>query len=492
MLTYLGKNPIYIVLGLFLFVYLFLSLTLHYQFNTTDADLAIYAQHVWYLSQGDIFGYGNTFKAFNIFGDHFIVHFFWISLLYKIWSSASVLIIVQTTAVVLSALPLYWFAKERLKDTLSALLLVSGYLLFYGFQSAAIFPFHGATLSSVFISFTLWFAYKRKWLPYFIFLVAALFSKEDVPTFTFAFGLYLFFMRKDRKIGLITAAVSLVYFYLVIYQIMPFFLHGQPYTYLVESPNSKFLNPIGLIKDFFIPIEKTKTLTSLFSSFGLLPLLSLSYLFIVAPFLLARFTSPVTQRWAPWMHYSANQGPILGFGEVLGLENLVKLAEKIKIAKRFVANKIYFYRFYLSLTILVSILIGVYYQMPLYKLLTPNFYQTSAGVVTINQALALIPSDPNISVATQSGLLPHLALRKKIYMYPHPSFAVNEPRGDLQDSDPIQDYAVPDVDYIILSKNAFHWRPASGKFDEVLTYVKSLPGYEVVFDKDATVVLKRK
>lgn len=491
MVSWVRGRTIYLVIGSFLLAYLFVSLTLHYRYNTTDADLAIYAQHVWFLSQGDFLGYGGTFKDFNIFGDHLILHFFWISLLYKVWESASVLIIIQTLAIILSALPLWWFAKERLKDSWSALLLITAYLLFYGYQAAQVFPFHGAALSTVFISFTLWFVYKKRWRWYFLFLILAFGAKEDVSTFGFVLGIYLFFFSSERKIGLATSILSAIYFYISLFMIIPFFTQGRPYAYFVEQQNSKFYNPLVLIKDFFYPWVKTRTLFTLFGSFGFLPLLAPTITFLALPFLLARFTNPTIQRWLPWMHYSANQGPILAFASVVGLENLNRFLEKLNKLRFLVRNPPYFYRVYLSLTLLLTIGIGLFYRMPLYQLLNPRFYQTPLSTETINQALKLIPADPNISVATQSGLLPHLSLRRKIYMYPHPSNAVNEPRGDLSDSDSITEYAAPDADYFILSKHAFHWRPSNATFDEVLDYVRIFKDYDIIFDQDSTVVLKR-
>lgn len=486
----LSSRWLWVVVILFLTVYLFLSLTLHYRYNTTDADLAIYTQHVWFLSQGDFLGYGGTFKDFSIFGDHFIVHFFWISLIMKLFQSASVLIIVQTLAIVFSSIPVYLLAKERLNDKLSATILSVIYLLFYGYQAAEIFPFHGAALSSFFISFTLWFAYKRNWFWYWLALVGALFAKEDISTFGFVLGIYLF-IRGDRKVGLITSLISAIYFYIVIFQVMPFFTQGRPYAYFVQSQNSKIFNPLRVVVDFFYPFVKTRTLLTLFGSFGFLPLFSLTGLFLAFPFLLARFTSVTIQRWLPWMHYSANQGAILGFGSVWGLENLYNLLNRISLFTKVTRDKILFYRGYLVFCLILTISISFFYKMPLLNLLKPEFYKTPAGVQGINEAISLIPRDPQVSVAAQSGLLPHLALRRKIYMYPHPSNSIHEPSDDLEDSAPISEYAVPDVDYIILSKHAFHWRPSSERFDEVISYVKQLPKYRTIFDKDSTVVLQK-
>lgn len=327
-----------------LFIYLYLPLTLHNRFNTTDADLAIYDQHVWFLSRGDILGYGGTFKPFNIFGDHLILHFFWIAPLYKIWQSASVLIVIQTLAFVFSSVPIYLLAKEKWKDFPASIIFLAAYLLFYGFQAASIFPFHGAVLSTFFISWLLYFAFKERWVWYFIFLPLAWFAKEDVPTMTIFLGIYIALIKKKPKIGLITVLLSALYFYLAIFKIMPFFADGRSYAYLVQSQNSVLTNPVLLVKDFFYPLVKTRTLLTLLGSFGFLPLLAPLETFIAIPFLLARFTSTTIQRWLPWMHYSANQAPILGLAAIFGLDNFVSLLSRWSKTKKLVKDRTKIYR----------------------------------------------------------------------------------------------------------------------------------------------------
>lgn len=493
LLRFIKGNLFFLLLLLaFLVAYLFLSLSLHYRFNTTDADLAIYDQHAWFLSQGDFLGYGGTFKPFNIFGDHLILHFFWIAPLLKLWDSSSVLIIIQTLSFIGSAVPIYLLAKEKWEDSIAPLIFITAYWLFYGFQAAAIFPFHGAVLSTFFISWLLYFALKEKWLPYFIFLPLAWFAKEDVPTMTFVLGLYLIFIKKQVKIGIITSILSAIYFYIAIFKLVPFFTQGRPYAYLVENQNSKLLNPLLIVKDIFFPEVKMRTLLTLFASFGFLPLLAPFELAIAAPFIVARFTSATIQRWLPWMHYSANQAPILGISSIFGLVNLATILEKFKQFDWLVKNRATFYRIVVSLVLAMTLSVGLLYNMPLYKLLNPNFYQEPEGVGSIREALNLIPKDGNISVATQSGLLPHLSHRKKIYMYPHPAYSADtNHKEDLLDSDPIEAYLLPEVDYVILSKYAFHWRPANSEFDKVISYVKSLSEYTIIYDKEKTIVLKR-
>ena len=492
MIRFWQKNWLFGCLLIIFFVaYTYLTLTLHYRFNTTDADLAIYDQHVWFLSKGDFLGYGGTFKPFNIFGDHLILHFFWIASFYKIWDSSTVLIIIQNLAIVGSAIPLYLIAKESWKDLVAILFFVASYLLFYGFQAASIFPFHGTTLSVFFISWLLFFMYKKQWKLFFLFLTLSLAAKEDVATFTFFIGLYLIFIQRNLKIGIITSLLSVAWFYLSIFKIMPFFAAGRPYAYFVESQNQKLLNPVRLTAEMFFPWVKTRTLLSLFGSFGFLPLFAPFQVALAAPFLVARFTSTTIQRWLPWMHYSTNQAPILGFAAIFGLVNLYTVLKKFNVFQFLAVSRANFYRCITISTLIITIAIGLYYKMPLYKLLDTSFYKQPEGIAAIKGALTKIPKDGEISVATQSGLLPHLSHRKKIYMYPHPAYS-NPPIGeDLGDDASIEKYAIPDVDYIILSKYAFHWRPTNTRFDEVISFIKKQVGYKVIFEKEGTLVVKK-
>ncbi len=487
------NKPVWIVLTTFFIGYLFLILRLHFNYSTTDSDLGIYDQQIWFLSQGRLAI--SSFKDHNAFGDHFGLIEVLIAPLYWLWDSVIVLLLLQTLSIVLSAIPIYLTFKKHLKvKEIWAILFIIGYLLYFGFQAGTIFPFHLATFSIVFIAWTIYAVLEEKWALYWPMLVLALICKEDIPLFGMVLGVYLLFKRK-YLIGAATLFISLFYFYVVIYKIMPYFV-GRKYGYFVsqlgDSPTqiivNAILNPVRAVVYFFTPLVKLRTMISMFASFAFLPLLSPSFLLILSPFLAERFLNDTLQRHLPWMHYSSNQGPILAYGAIFGLVNLGKILPPFKLPD--VVERSYI-QIVVSLMLVLTLAVTIVYQMPLLNLLKVGFYIPIQGSGAIFEALKLVP--PQASIGTQSALQPHLSHRDHILKYPDPSNAADDREEDLPPEAKPEEYAIPErAEYLLLSANAFHWRPQTKEeFLKLIDYVKTLPEWEVIFDREGTTLLKK-
>lgn len=488
------RQLIWIILAIFFAGYFFLIYRLHFNYSTTDSDLAIYDQQIWFLSQGRLTP--SSFKdGFNAFGDHFGLVEIFIAPFYWLWDSVVVLLILQELAIVLSAFPIYLTFKKVLKTReVWALVFVVIYLLFFGFQAATIFPFHLATLGAVFIAWVIWAMLEKRWLLYWVTLVLMLITKEDMPLLGMVMGLYLIITQRNFKHGFGTLVVSFSYFYFVTDKIIPFFA-GRKYGYFVsqlgETPTAIVIkalkNPIEAVVYFFTPLLKARTMVAMFASFGFLPLLSPTFLFLVSPFLAERFLNDTLQRHLPWMHYSASQGPLLAYGAIFGLKNLVDISARYwpKIKREWL----------IALALLASLILTVgvtlVYKMPLLNLLRPGFYQGSESSESIDKALKLVPREA--SIATQASLQPHLSHRDVILIYPDPARRTDGGDDDLPPEAKPEDYAFADVDYLLLSLNAFHWRPVTqAEFSRQIDYVKSRPEWEIIFDQDGTTLFKRK
>jgi uncharacterized membrane protein len=277
--------------------------------------------------------------------------------------------------------------------------------------------------------------------------------------------------------------------------IIPFFAHRK-YSYFVSqlgnSPTeiviNSLLNPVKGVVYFFTPLIKLRTMVAMFASFGFMTFFSPTFLFLLTPFLASRFLNDTLQRHMPWMHYSANQGPLLAFGAILGIYNLLPFIQRLKLPKPIGTN---FIPLVLSLSLIASLLVTFNYQMPLLKLLDLEFYSESGGASNVREALKLIPG--NASVATQSGLQPHLSARDEIYIYPDAARATDGREDDLPEEAKPEEYAMPPSQYLLMSVDAFHWRPVSREeFARQIDYVKSLPDWEIIYDKEGTTLLRKR
>lgn len=490
------NKPIWIALAIFFIIYLFIILRLHFNYSTTDSDLAIFDQQAWFLSQFKL--PNSSFKnGFNEWGDHFGLIEVFIAPIYWFWSSSVVLLILQTGSVVLSALPMSWLFKKHLtKSNFWTVLFISCYLLFFGFQSAIIFPFHTSTLGVVFIAFLLYAMLEEKWLLYWLMLVLTLITKEDLPLLGLVIGIYLV-IRKKYWVGSLTLIFSYLYFNLVTGVIIPFFMHGK-YGYFVSqlgnTPSeivvNSIKNPLKAVVYFVTPLVKLRTMIVLFGSFGFFTLLSPTFLFLLAPMFAERFLNDTLQRHLVWMHYSATQGPLLAIGMIFGLVNIKKLLNYF-YKNKFVRVQKNIVPIGVSMSLIFTIGITFYYKMPILNIFNPNFFIEPVGAKYIREALKLIPK--NASVATQSGLQPHLSERDIILFYPDPARSTTNRLGDLPANATPDEYLIPNVDFLLISTEAFHWQPVSKDgMSKQIDYVKKQPGWEIVYDKGGTVLLKKR
>lgn len=361
-----------------LFFYLYLSLSKHFAFESFAFDLGIYSQASWLISHFKI--PFSTILGVNKFGDHFSPIYIFLSLGYRLFNSPVYLLTLQALSVVLSGIPIYLVAKERLRRNLETYLVTTAYFLQIGLVYAINFDFHVATLSVVLISWTLYFWYKNQTVFYLIFLILSLTAKEDIPVLFIFFSLYLF-LNRQRKLGLITLLFSF-FWYLAVTKIITPYFSGQPY-----AVNKIMVN----LSDWR---EKTETLKRTFGQNLGFSLFSALGWFFAIPNLLSRFLSGAPGRSEWFWHYGANLAAPLFFSTIFSLD-------KLRPSGR---------RFLISLMILLATL---YFGQPLRLIENRREGQPTE---TLNQAVRFIPE--TASVSAQDILVPHLAQREKIFLYP--------------------------------------------------------------------------
>src|SRR3989339_1650324 len=97
------------------------------------------------------------------------------------------------------------------------------YLLYFAVQRAVLFDFHAVTLVTTFFLFALYFNLIKKNFWYFIFILLSLLTKEHVGLAVFFLGMYLCFIKKEKKTGIITAILGIIFFVTTVYVIIPYF-----------------------------------------------------------------------------------------------------------------------------------------------------------------------------------------------------------------------------------------------------------------------------
>ncbi|MBN1273161.1 MAG: DUF2079 domain-containing protein, partial [Candidatus Aminicenantes bacterium] len=286
----------------------------HFSFRTNACDLSVFDYAIHSTLKGDVmadpfhkYGFGRlysengelvfehgTAKSWDsLFSIHFFPILFLIVPFYLILGSPLLLLYLQVLVVGLSAIPLYLIAKNVFKEKYVPVFIVAIYLFFRHLLSGMMYDFHPEMFLPLFLFSSYYFiAVKKKAFTYFLFISLALFVKEDISIYIFFFGIFIFFKLKEKKYGLITSILSLLYLLLTIEVILPHFRAldgvGGQYEFfnrwsnlggnfleilwnLLIHPFSVFEGiPVGIILEKFSNIVSPLLLLPFVSAYGLL------------------------------------------------------------------------------------------------------------------------------------------------------------------------------------------------------------------------------
>ncbi len=221
------KYQIILWLGILFFITFFsyLSIKRYRTLNSYYYDLGIMNQVVYNTSKGRFLEMTNQELIKNT--SRLAIHFDPILALfapfYKIYEGPEVLLIGQSIILGLGALAVFLISKQVLNKNLISLVFSLFYLLYFPIQRVSIFDFHAVALSTTFFLFALYFNLVNKNKFYFLFIFLALLTKEHVGLIVIFLGLYLIFVKKQKKIGIATSIFGLIFFISTIYFIIPYF-----------------------------------------------------------------------------------------------------------------------------------------------------------------------------------------------------------------------------------------------------------------------------
>ena len=425
---------VYILIALYLITFTILSFSKHYSFNSSG-DLSLFDRVIWNASKGRF-----SFTLFDsspcsLLGRHFSPIVFFLSLFYLLWEDPRMLLVIQSLVLALPALIIYRLAKEKLKNEFIALSFSAAYLLSPLLQWGNVSDFHQSAFAPLFILLVFYFLQKRKFAKYALFLGLLLLCKEDTTFYAFTFGFYAFFFQKERKVGLLTMLISILWGITVFRIVIPYFRGDlgqnywlaekfvQRYDWLGDRPldfvKTIFFKPVYVFKNLFTAV-RIRPIAHLFIPTMFLPLFSPSTFLLVLPPLFQNLLSNYYWQKNLLAQYSF---PVIAFifiASIYGAYNLIyhkSFLKKISRDKKKFAISIYL--------LITGFLVNHYFSpSPLAK--KPNFYRVQKydhfGHFQITEHarighkfLKLIPQDA--SVCAQDKFIPHLTHREDIYEF---------------------------------------------------------------------------
>ncbi len=420
-LKFKEKHLVYLILGLLILSYVLfftiMSVDRHNGFHTLAFDLGIYDHAIWRFSQGmDGFNY---IRGIHIFGDHFTPINIFISPLYWFSNSVVALLVLQTLAFALSALPLFMIAYHYLKNRWQALVVSFSLLMFPAMHYVNLEDYHPEAFILLFVLCAFYFLIKKKMGLYLLFVLLTLCCKEEIALTMFLVGIYVFF-RHSKRWGAATSLVSVLWFVQYIWFLAPA-LNGQKYLYAGHLLGQFGTKPVEI---FLTAVNPVKLFPILFNEMNAKFMLELfgpvAFLSILGPLLLlpaAALWMNLITSW-PYAHniYYHYIIPVIPFVFLSLSSGLGWIKKKSKSV------------LYLALIALfIAAIAGNYYFGPYDTTLSnyehvgrkiSGFGDQSQREGEIYALLAMIPDDASVSAHYQ--FVPHLTHREIIYNFPNP------------------------------------------------------------------------
>lgn len=402
---------------------------------------------------------------------------------YFINATPAMLLIIQ--AVVLGAGAWFVYAlclqvfHGKKYTQMAALVFSVCWLLYVPMQRANLFDFHAVVLSSTFLLGMYYFWLTRRLRISLVLFLLSIISKEQVALTTFMFGMYTFlsavipakvgiqerrtesgsriptppgllracklgmtnYMRQDRKAfnySVAVVGISLVWFLLSVFVIIPYFRGGhhfatERYGQLGGSPGSIIVSVFTDPAAVFAQLSQTEPLRYLYfvlGPLGFLSLLSPTRLVIALPEFAINLLSNEGNMRNIFFHYTAVIQPFVFVSAVYGFRNLLSFLQRQESRSWFRHDS---FPRNAALAVLVVTLLFSYFKSPMFYSREKEIHPFAWPQKEAKYAWAWskILSDENITIAASGQLAPHFAGRRYFYtfsaFYPHAEYVIIRP-----------------------------------------------------------------
>ena len=358
------------------------------------------------------------------------------------------LIVLQTLILTSSAIPLYLFARDVFKDKRIGHLFAASFLFFPTLQYINLYDFEFLRISIPLLLFCFYFLHTKKYFFYYVFFILSILVREEVALTMFLLGLYIILVMKEKKHGIATSVISILYFLALVKIIMPYFASDtsgfhyhkafSSFSHLGDSPVQILIyiisHPLAVFSNL---LDKVKIANFLMYTIPLLfmPIFSPSILLISTGNLLLNFLSLSISHYSYILYYLSPSIPFLFLSAIQGVKNisdkgLPYLKKKTILLSRFDSKEC---TYVLVSCIFVacassSIFFGPSplsiqfwnknYKLAPYK--THNFHYSQYILTDHHKKvfafLSLIPND--VTVSAEHFFLPYLYKKKTLMQFP--------------------------------------------------------------------------
>ena len=415
-----------LMVGSYFLFFATLTVQRHEAFQSTAFDLGIYNQALWNTAHGAFLRSTNE-PGFNmLLADHFQPTLLLFVIFYLIHAGPATLLVSQTAILALGALPAYALATRMARPRVTrpevvGLVFAAVYLLSPALEQANLFDFHPMTLAASFLLYAFYFLRTRRRRLFLLFVILTIGCKEVLPLVGLLLGVYVFLFERERRLGLVTAGLSLLWLYAGLFLIIPHFnVRGQSQYFALhygQWGNTPFemartlLTEPGALWKSLSAAPKPAYLWTLLAPWALTPLAGLPALLPSLPILAVNLLSATGLMHDPdlLLHYAAPLIPVLFIASLDGMAWLADRAASRAWPRERVV-------YLLTLVVLSATLLAHRQggETPLaagfrWPEITPH---RQAAQALFAQVL------PNEALSASDRLNPHVSGRNTLYVFP--------------------------------------------------------------------------
>jgi uncharacterized membrane protein len=397
-----------------------LSVLRHRAFQTGRFDLGNMVQAVWSTA------HGHPLQVTGLRGDeisrlaaHFDPILAAFAPLWLVWPNPDMLLVAQAVAVSLGALPVYWLARKHLDSERAGVGFAFAYLVYPPTQWLTLNEFHPVALACPLLLFAIWFLDEGRLVPFALFALLAMTTKEEIGFVAAALGIWWALVRGRRLEGIAIFAAGAAIALVAIEVVIPHFNRAGTSSFFTRYSEVGG-SPGGIVHTAVTKPWKLVTtavtgrglgyLARLFLPLGLLPLAAPVLLLAAIPELAINLLSAAPLQTSIRFHYTAGLIPVLVAAAILGAAQLARSRP------RWAAP--------LATGTLVLAIAGNYAlgAIPLWRYF-PGAQQADAHAADVTRhdrlaarALKLVPRRAVVSATNTLGA--HLSARRRVLSFP--------------------------------------------------------------------------
>lgn len=424
------RKSLLIIVGIFATIYGFITFVNHYNFRTFSLDLGLYTNALYDYSNFKL-NDSTTFKstAENLLADHFDLYlplFSFLSLLFKSYT----LLIIQWISILVGGIGVYKLLLAKGLSMRLSLIGLTHFYLFFGIFGALYFDYHSNVVAATIVPWFILAVIREKKITSIILLFFILIAKENMALFmvfvTAGLAIDQWKNKPVRNQQILMSICSAIYFVLVIEIIMPALSNTNQYPHfnysqLGSSGKEALLfliqHPFQSIEMLFTnhmdhPLgDYVKLETYVFLLLSGLPFLlkKPQYLLMILPIVFQKMFHDNHLLWSHAFQYNIEFAPILTLG-VFSVIHTFK-SNKTQTIVSLITLMLTF-----AATLRTMDRTQFWTDKSRIRIYKADHYSRNFDVKAIHKALKNIPSD--VIVSAQSPIVPHLALREKIYEFP--------------------------------------------------------------------------